>query len=246
MKNLHFHLLLLLSISCFFPQSLRAQDAPSLELKKIFPYIFLTTDSLESSQKLEDLDKHFDPSWIREYLSVEIRAQKKGIYDSSISKSNLLTQEQKALLQAADLGSEIYVGISYIPQNTLMHNEPKEIKFSFRLSPKKEASYIGGQQALESYLQETIMDKIPEGGLSGYNIAALTFSIDEAGQIIDSKLFWSSEDAEIDALLFESISNMPPWQPASYQHGLKVKQDFVLMLGNMESCVVHMLNTSID
>ena len=35
---------------------------------------------------------------------------------------------------------------------------------------------------------------------------------------------------------------MPSWKPAAYANGMKVKQDFVLTVGDMTSCVVNLLN----
>lgn len=44
----------------------------------------------------------------------------------------------------------------------------------------------------------------------------------------------------------EAIRNMPSWKPAGYSNGISVKQDFVLTVGNMESCVVSLLNIRRD
>ncbi|MFT4667667.1 MAG: hypothetical protein ACI9XB_004640 [Gammaproteobacteria bacterium] len=55
-------------------------------------------------------------------------------------------------------------------------------------------------------------------------------------------MYNSSIDENVNELLLETIQNMPCWKPAEYANGLKVKQEFVLTVGNMESCVVNLLN----
>jgi len=35
---------------------------------------------------------------------------------------------------------------------------------------------------------------------------------------------------------------MPKWTPASYSDGTAIEQDYVLMVGNMKSCIVNLLN----
>jgi len=44
----------------------------------------------------------------------------------------------------------------------------------------------------------------------------------------------------------ETIQKMPCWKPAKYANGTTVKQDFVLTVGNMENCIMPMLNISRD
>jgi len=67
-------------------------------------------------------------------------------------------------------------------------------------------------------------------------------TIDEAGKITNSSIFESTKDEKIDAILLETIANMPNWKPAEFASGLKVKQEFVFTVGDMRSCVVNLLN----
>jgi TonB family protein len=75
-----------------------------------------------------------------------------------------------------------------------------------------------------------------------YNFVAIKFTIDEAGQIINAHIFQPSKDEDVDNLLLETICNMPNWKPAEYSNGKKVKQEFVLTVGNMENCMINLLN----
>lgn len=211
-----------------------------------YPSISLTRASLESAQSISDLNKYYKPSWVKKYISVEIIAQIDGEFTTALSQDNKLNTEQKDIMNKADVGTDIAVNVQYIPDNTLKHNDPQEFNFTFTLNPDNNAHFIGGQEQLETYLKQKAIDKIPEDLFSGYKLAAVKFTVSDQGEIIDAHNFWTSEDDAIDALLYETICTMPPWKPASYNNKTKVNQDFVLTVGNMESCVVNMLNIDPD
>ncbi|MFT4537447.1 MAG: outer membrane biosynthesis protein TonB, partial [Saprospiraceae bacterium] len=79
-----------------------------------------------------------------------------------------------------------------------------------------------------------------------YQLAAVTFIIDEKGQVQDPNMFLSTEDENIDKLLLETIRNMKNWQPAVYEDGTIIKQELVLTVGDMNSCAINMLNIELD
>jgi hypothetical protein len=47
---------------------------------------------------------------------------------------------------------------------------------------------------------------------------------------------------KIDDILIAAISKMSTWKPAEFSNGLKVKQDYILTVGNMENSMVSLLN----
>ena len=74
-----------------------------------------------------------------------------------------------------------------------------------------------------------------------YDLAAVKFTVNEDGKIANAHVVESSKDEKVDRLLLATIQNMTDWKPAKYSNGLQVKQDFILTVGNMESCVVNLL-----
>ncbi len=246
MKNILTLLTVFLFITLAFPR-FGSSQAPSTdelryEVNRIYPYISITKEKLEQAQTLMDLNRYYKESWIKEYVSVEILTKHNGTEKKARSKSDILTQAQKDLMNAADLGKDISVKVRYFPDNTLTHNDVKEIDFAFSISPEKEATYTKGEQQLRQYLKETAIDKIADANLQKSTLAAVRFTVDEKGRIVDSHLFESSREEAIDQLLLDAICNMSPWEPATYSDGTKVKQEFVLTVGNLESCVMGLLN----
>ena len=261
MKNIQNKLIVLLFIAFTFPHPGASQDSLTNELryevKRVYSNISITKEKLNEAHTLKDLDKeandlylYYKTSWIREYISIEILTSYKGKIRKTVSENDILSQEQKDIMNMADAGTDISVKVQYIPENTLTHNDIKEIDFIITIDPENEAEYIGGQQKLNQYLKENAIDKIPDGSFKNYDLTAIKFAINEDGQIIDAHIFDSVyqtyKNEKINDLLLETIRNMPCWTPAEYSNGIKVKQEFVLTVGNMKSCVIPLLNIRRD
>lgn len=246
MRNIQYGLIATIILTFIFPKFVAAQDINKSDLRfevnRVYPYISITMEELKVARTLGDLNRHYKPSWVREYLSVEITTIQKGSIQSALSKSETLSQQQKALMKTADPGTEVSVNIQYIPENTLKQNDPKEIYFEFIVDPDAEATYYGGQDALNQYLKEKAINDIPNGSFVDYDLTAVKFTVNEDGEILNPHIFQTSKNKEIDSLLLETIRNMPCWKPATYANGKKVKQEFVLTVGSMENCVINLLN----
>lgn len=257
MKNIQNKLIALFFIVLAFPNPGSSQDSLTNELRyevnRIYPFVSISKEKLNEAHTLTDLSNepnelnlYYKPSWIKEYISVEIFTNYKGKTRKALSKNDTLSQEQKDIMKMADVGTGISVKVRYIPENTLIHNDIKELDFSFTVDPESEAAYSGGQQQLKQYLKEKAIDKIPAGSFKNYDLAAVKFTISEEGEIIDAHVFETSKDENLDELLLETIRNMPCWIPAEYSNGTKIKQEFVLTVGNMENCMVNLLNIRRD
>ena len=216
-------------------ESLRFNVNRMLKPMSITPEMFL------SAQNLTDLYRHYKPTWVRTYHGVEITTQCNGEVVKSLGSSYELTSEQKDVMALADEGSEIEVRVNYIPENTLKDNPMKEFVFKFTVDPDQEAEFPGGHQKLMQYIDAHAMTDFPDGLLNENDLAAVTFTIDEKGQINDVEVYESTKNKKIDNLLVDVIQNMPPWHPAQHGNGKPVAQKFVLTIGNMESCIINLL-----
>jgi len=250
MKNMQYQLIALLFIVLTCSQFGYSQD-PLMsglwyEVYKVYPPLSITKEKLSEAQTLLDLNKNYKSAWVREYLSVEISAIHEGRPKKATGKNSTLSQEQKDLMNKADVGTAISVVVQYIPENNLKQNDPKQMDFTFVLDPEIEAKYADGSQQLKEYLKEKAIDKIPEGQFKGFDLVVVKFTISEEGEIINPHLFETAKDKQTNALLLETIRNMPCWKPAEYANGTKVKQEYALAIGNKESCVMNLLNIRQD
>jgi len=227
---------------CFVVNGFSQNAEITYEVNPIFPPLSILKETLTTAQTISDLNSHYQSAWIRKYIAVEILATQEGVIKKTIGKNDTLRQAQKDLMNLADIGTSISVNVQYIPENTLKHKEIKTINFSFLVNPENEATYLGGQQKLSAYLKDKVMDKVAVSSFKEHHLTAVKFTIDEEGQVVSVHLFESSKDEQIDTLLLEVIAKMPRWKPAAYANGEKVKQEFVLTVGDHQSCIINGLN----
>jgi hypothetical protein len=240
MKKNQILLIVLLSIGCAFNSF--AQNDLKFEINKVLPFISIQENKLDKINTLTDLDKRYPTSWVKEYISVEISAYKNGTQTKASGISDVLNQEQKELIRLADRSSDIAVSVMYLPENSLKNNTVKQYDFKVTIMPDKNAIYSEGAEQLIQYLQKNSIVNIEAGSFTGYDLTAIKFTITEQGHITDIQVAMPSKDTKIDEMLVAAISKMPSWKPAAFSNGLKVKQNFVLTIGNMENCMVNLLN----
>lgn len=219
-----------------------AQNALAFEINKVLPFISIEEHKLAEITTLTDLDKRFPSAWVKEYVSVEISAFKNGIKTTASGIGNVLNQEQKELIQLADRNGDVAVNVIYLPENSLTNNTFQQYDFKVTVMPYKDAGYAEGTEQMMQYLQKNSIENIDAGSFVGYDLTAIKFTITEQGHVSDIQVVLPSKDAKIDEMLVTTISKMPIWQPATFSNGLTVKQDFVLTIGNMDNCMVNLLN----
>lgn len=240
MKKNRILLVMLLSIGCAFNSF--AQNDLKFEINQVLPFISIQENKLDKINTLTDLDKRYPTSWVREYISVEISACKNGNLVKASGLSDVLNQEQKELIRLADRNNDIAVSVTYLPENSLKNNTVKQYDFKVAIMPEKNAIYSEGPEQLIQYLKKNSIENIEAGSFTGYDLTAIKFAITEQGHIADIQVAMPSKDAKTDEMLVAAISKMPSWTPAAFSNGLKVKQNFVLTIGNMENCMVNLLN----
>ncbi len=245
----HISNMLLLLIFICLPNAMGAQDKavskPNFEVHRLDYYISISEAALKDVTSLSDLYPDYEAAWVSEYIAVEISTTYKGKIQKVVNKNELLSPAQKELLARGDTGADILVKVDYMPENTLTHNEQKEMEFRVKVLPQSDAQYPSGEEALNRYLKEKTIDKIPDNSFKGYDLTAIKFIINEEGAVEDARVFKSAyqtyENKEVEALLLEAIQHMNCWEPAEYADGTKAKQEFVFTVGNKESCLMNVL-----
>jgi len=247
--SLLFVITLLINYSTGYSQDENQDDSQfelSYDVQLNYPALSISKDSFQKTETLEDLNRSFDSKWINTYYSGNITTIRKGAAHSRALESIVLSKEDKAYILAADLGKPIEIKINYLPENNLRNNEPKDFGFSFSLDPVQNAFFPGGDQDLKKYIKEHTVERIDAEVFSKYKMAVANFTVNEKGQVTQPKISWSTDDPAVDAVLLEAICNMPAWKPAALADGTKVSQDYVLTIGDKESCVTNTLNTDRD
>jgi len=211
-------------------------------INPVVPYISVTPAELKEATNVDDLSKRFKTSWVESYKSVIVYTSHKGKIRKENSTSDLFTVKQKENMLTADFGKDIKILIKYIPDNGLSSNDVKELVYEVSIVPHKEATYIGGQDQLDTYLNENVLDMLNKDVFKEYSLSAVKFTVNEMGQVVEANITQSSNDTKTDKILLDAICQMPDWEPASYANGQKEKREFVLSVGDHRSCVVNLLS----
>lgn len=209
-------LFLLLCVTAF------SQDLKYKVHGKYFPTI--KKEQLATATSLRDLIPDYDTRWNWPFMSVEMMAMCDGKVIMAASTRDALSAEQKNLLTAVDLGTDIVITFKY---------RYSIRDYAFTAVPQLEAEYPGGSKEMAQYLEERVTNKLAETFPAEKLLPQLrvAFTINESGEISNAKLSGTSADPNIDQLLLEAIHNMPKWKPAENARGEKVKQEFELSVG---------------
>lgn len=196
----------------------------------------LKKEKLAEAKEMTDLIPNYPKTYFGNmvnYVSVEISGTCDGKVLTSVSANEILTSEQKNILNTADFGTEINLKIKFSykdPANDVYGagGRIKELTpLAITVMPNKEAEYPGGNNTIIAYLKENVMKQTSDtGALKKIMAAIVNFTVDEEGKIIGAKIVRSSQDSKIDELLLEATNKMPKWSPAQNAKGVKVKQVF--------------------
>lgn len=197
----------------------------------------ITMGKLHEAGLVSELISGYPVNWITEYISVELKATCKGKTRQAVGPNDVLTAEQRNILKTVDLGSDIVIHVKYKYNDGIIdYTEDKELHVTMTLVPETEAEFMGGSGKLKEYVKSNISDKISETIPAQFQKGVVLFTVDEEGKIMNAKITQTSGDLKTDRSLLDMVYNMPKWKPAENSKGMKVKQEFVLRIGNNEGC----------
>jgi TonB family protein len=181
-------------------------------------------DKLATAQAIRDIIPLYPTGWITCNLSVEILGTCRGKAMTATGTSETLNAEQKSILAAADPGTDVVVSVKGKYSST---------QYYVTAVPEVQAQYPGGEQELNRYFKEQVINKLPEnpGTNIPYYELRVAFTVNEAGEIANAKLAGSAGDAKTEQVLLEAIHKMPKWKPAKNTKGETVKQEFEFVVG---------------
>lgn len=193
--------------------------------------------TLTQASTVSDIIPHYPSQWIKDYAFVEVIVTADGKTAKAAGKNSTLTAEQKNILLAAGLGSEVTITIGYNEKNAVTDRiQTATMQFEATVTPEKEAEYNGGYQQLTQYLQEHGISKISPKSPKDFKPVIVKFTVDERGEIANAHVAKSSQDPKIDMTLLQAITKMPKWKPAETAKGVKVKQEFQFSVNNNSGC----------
>jgi len=214
----------------------------SFDVYRIYPALSFPIDTFNKAETIIDVNDRFKPEWVKEYVSVEFTASKSGKTYSATGTNQYITDEQKYLVQHADVNTKILVKVNYYPDNNLSQNDIQEERFAFHIDPENEAQFAGEHSDLLAYFKQKVIDEIPEDLFGLYTLAAVAFTVNAEGDIVDVNIAMPTGDAVVDTLIYDAVCKMDKWKPAQYKDGKRAEQEFAFTVGNMKSCNTNLIN----
>lgn len=216
-------------------------DAPAMMRNNLFYEVHgnyehpVTKAALSEAKLVSDFIADYPVNWVSDYVSVEIIANCNNKTMKATGANDVLSAEQKNILNTIDTGTGLVVNVKYKSRNAVTDEIAiNTMHAALMVIPETEAEYVGGYALLKKYLKENVINKISDATQMQLQHANATvlFTINEKGEITDAKLTGKSVDADINKLLLDAISKMPKWKPAQNAKGTNVKQEFVFTVGN--------------
>ncbi len=189
-------------------------------------------EKLKASKFLSEIIPGYPSNWFANFVSAEIQSTCNGKSMKATSIKDILSSDQKYILNNADIGADIIMNISYKyvnPATDIMTT--RNMNVSLRVVPEIEAKFRGGYEQMRKYLKENTIDLITATNTDQLEAGIVKFTINETGEITNIRLSKSTGDLKIDKLLFQAIVKMPHWKPAETSKGAKVKQEFEFRVG---------------
>lgn len=197
----------------------------------------IVKEQLRQVHTLKDINPGYPASWISEYLEVEISLiAHDDTQKSVIGPSDILNDEQLDLIQSAQVGTDIKVGVKYRQKDAMKDHTTKSMIFTYTVVPDNEAKYNGGHDAMVAYLQESASAQKSLEALKEVELLVVKFTIDETGKTTDVIVSQSTAAKDVDNTIVNVMETMPEWNPASNADGTKVAQTFELNIGRMIGC----------
>ena len=191
----------------------------------------ITQEALQNAKHISDIIENYPHTWIKEYVSVEVRAGSGNQQTVATGKGDKLTGEQRELLRNAALATDITVDIDYKSKNYINHEiEDREFVVYMTVIPEKEAYFAGGYEKMIAYLEGNSRAKMETYDLNKMQRAIIRFTVNEKGNTESIRIGQSTGEEAIDKLLVDLISAMPDWEPAQ-SNGKAVEQHFEFTVG---------------
>ena len=195
---------------------------------------WITLERIQKAKLVSDLIEGYPNNWITAYISVEISSSCKSVKVNAVSLNDVLSVEQKNMLNKADLGTDIVITVKHNTKNSITNVlEKSEMNVTLTIIPEIEATYIGGYKSMIAYLKENGTAKIAAISTKQIQFASLKFTVNKNGKTDNVFLMKTSGNTEVDNVLVELITNMPKWIPAQNSKGADVNQEFEFTLGSM-------------
>ncbi len=171
-----------------------------------------------------------------EYSSVEISEAANTQQISASSNSDMLSPEQKKLMNNAAIGSTLSIVVKFKLKNryaTLNNENIYQGFLNLNIVPTFEAKFPGGMTQFVNYINANIFDQCANNKeYAQLSFMKVKFTVDKNGSITGAKLLEGSKNIQLNQRVLEALNKMPKWQAAMNSKRINVQQSFEFYFGS--------------
>jgi hypothetical protein len=193
--------------------------------------ISIVKEKVLAAKDVMSLIPEYPSMWILQFVSNEVKVFADGKEISATGSGPEFTDEQKALMLKADLGSRLTINIQYKGRNAVTEeSENCTMHFTANIVPTAEAEFKGGLTELTSYMKENVSSVFPANA-KNFRFT-VKFKVKENGEVGDVHLKGADLSSEIYSSVVEAMKAMPHWVPAKDSNGNFIEQEFELNINS--------------
>ncbi len=171
-----------------------------------------------------------------EYSSVEISEAANTQQISASSNSDMLSPEQKKLMNNAAIGSTLSIVVKFKLKNryaTLNNENIYQGFLNLNIVPTFEAKFPGGMTQFVNYINANIFDQCANNKeYAQLSFMKVKFTVDKNSSITGAKLLEGSKNIQLNQRVLEALNKMPKWQAAMNSKRINVQQSFEFYFGS--------------
>jgi TonB family protein len=165
-----------------------------------------------------------------DYYNVEIIGFKNKQWVSAISNSDILSPEQKKLINSIEIGSNLKLVITFKIKDRFNKQSNQDFitgHLDLCLVPSFEAKFPGGYSKFTDFINQNIFDQYTTSkDFAQLSRVKIKFTIDQVGAVTNIIIVDSSTNKAIDAQIMKALTKMPKWQAALNAQRVNVAQTF--------------------
>jgi len=193
-------------------------------------------DALASATVVTDLVEIQYVEEIRAYSNIQISTFNEDGTERIVAKSEneVLTQEQKKLLNSMDYTSSFFIVGDLMRAYDRMTILKDTLVTYLSVAPTYQATYLAGEETLIRHLKVQSLDEVAKVDMAKLQQGMIRFRVTTEGTIASVNLSASSGFESLDQKFMEILLDLPSnWKAAVNFKGEKVEQELIYFFGQM-------------
>lgn len=195
----------------------------------------ITIENLFKAKSILDIVPQWKYGQLSDFKDVKVTIYHDKTEISEDGVDITLNQNQLDLLKKLNYSTNFYITAHCSRTDSITGLKDKiSVAYYISVIPEQIVQYSEGIDGLHEYLKEQSQLETAYVAVEKLNPGKIYFIVNEAGQVVDSKIESSCGNLTIDSKMLNLINNLPgTWEPARNAKGQKISQGLVYSYAQM-------------